>query len=196
MKNIIAAVALILMISPTMVLAEVESWYVYWALGFANHNHPSEVDSYIDDAESIPGVDRAQFGIDAIGFYWPVIDKNTMAGFAISGSADSLRDKDDDYVQFNQYLFGASGMHFFGSEIGDGFFVRGDFGLASVITSSSFSVPNEIDKNDSGIGYLVGVGFSIPVSSDSRVMISFDFSSKFIDGDNYRTTTFKIGGLW
>ncbi|WP_455198055.1 hypothetical protein, partial [Kaarinaea lacus] len=179
------------MISPATVLADVENWYIYWALGFASHDYPSEIDNYIDSAESIPGVERSEFAIDMIGFYWPVVNNNTMAGFAISGSGDLLKDKYDDYIQYNQYLFGASGMRFFGKEIGDGFFVRGDVGLASLRTISNFQAD---ESSDPGIGYLVGVGFGIAVSYDRRIMISVDFANNMIEGDNYKTTSFKIGG--
>ena len=83
-------------------------------------------------------------------------------------------------------------MRFFGSEIGDGFFIRGDAGLAQIIVKDDFSTTT----SDRGFGYLVGVGYAIPVSDESRILVSVNFSDKRIEGDSWKSTTFMVGGLW
>jgi len=96
-------------------------------------------------------------------------------------------------VQINQYLYGVSGMQFFGREIGDGFFVRGDVGLARIVVVDNVSVAA---ASDIGFGYLLGAGYALPVSRDSRILFSVNFSDKQVEGDSWKAMTFTIGGLW
>ena len=193
MKKILVATLLsLLILSPVSAIAEVEDWYTYWAIGPADHNYGGDLDTVMSAAESVPGIDRTETGLDMFGFYWPY-DNNTMMGFVISGSYDRLEDNFGDYMQLNQYLYGFSTMHFFGSEIGDGFYVRGDIGIAKMVLDSSFGAT--IDS-DTGTGYLLGVGYAWPVSEQSRIMLGLGLSNKNIEGDTVSSTVFTIGGLW
>lgn len=192
MNKTLSLLVFICLLTPKTLLADIESWYTYWAIGVASHDYPSDLEAVIDAAESIPGVERSQPALDIFGFYWPV-NNNTTAGFVISGSGDRLQDRFDDYFQINQYLYGLSGMHFFGKEIGDGFFVRGDIGISKIIYESNF-LPDE--ESDNGTGYLLGGGFGVPISSSTRILFSLSHSNKTIEGDSYKSTTLTIGGLW
>lgn len=192
MKKLLFVFLAIFVIVPKTVFADIESWYSYWAIGLASHDYPNDVDAMIDAAESISGVERSQGAIDMFGFYWP-IDNKTIGGLVISGSFDRLTDNFDDYFQINQYLYGASGMHFFGKEIGDGFFMRGDIGFSQSSFESNF-LPD--DESDYGRGYLLGIGYGIPISWNTRFIVSFNYSNNTIEGDNYTSTSINVGGLW
>lgn len=193
MKKIVVTTLLsLLVLSPVSAIAEVEDWYTYWAIGPADHNYGGELDSVMGAADSIPGIDRTEIGLDMFGFYWPY-DNTTMMGFVISGSYDRLEDNFGDYMQLNQYLYGFSTMHFFGSEIGDGFYVRGDVGIAKMVLDSSFGATI---GSDTGTGFLLGVGYAWPVSAQSRVMLGMGLSRKNIEGDTVSSTVLTIGGLW
>ena len=192
MKKFLFTFIFIFVISPKTVLADVESWYSYWAIGLASHNYSDDMENMIDAAESIPGVERSQGAIDMFGFYWP-INNHSIGGFVISGSFDRLQDNFDDYFQINQYLYGASGMHFFGEEIGDGFFLRGDIGFSKSSFQSNFLAD---DESDYGSGYLLGVGYGIPISWNTRFLITVTYSNKTIEGDNYASSAITVGGLW
>lgn len=183
-----------LMLCPLQSFAAQEDWYAYWSFGFADNKYPSGMDSALDALESLPGVDRTQGSIDMLGFYWPVEDKLNV-GFVISGSWDAFQTPIGD-LQYNQYLYGASVMKFFGKEIGDGLFLRGDLGIAKASTTADTVFGSYEDVSDTGLGYLVGVGYGIPVSEESRVLISMNISNKDIDGENWSAVTFNIGGLW
>ena len=137
-------------------------------------------------------MERSQGAIDMFGFYWP-INNHSIGGFVISGSFDRLQDNFDDYFQINQYLYGASGMHFFGEEIGDGFFLRGDIGFSKSSFQSNFLAD---DESDYGSGYLLGVGYGIPISWNTRFLITVTYSNKTIEGDNYASSAITVGGLW
>lgn len=193
MKKILVTTLLsLLIIFPTSASAEVEEWYTYWAIGPANHNYGGDLDAAMDAVDSLPGIERTETGIDMFGFYWPY-DNNTMMGFVISGSFDRLEDNFGDYIQLNQYLYGFSTMHFLGREIGDGFYLRGDIGFAKMVLSDSFGTDI---GSDTGTGFLLGAGYSWPLSEQSRIMLGIGLSSKKIEGDNISSTVITIGGLW
>ncbi|MCF6337663.1 MAG: hypothetical protein L3J84_06885 [Gammaproteobacteria bacterium] len=130
------------------------------------------------------------------GFYWPQA-KNSLLGFVISGSVDRFESGLAE-LQITQNLLGISGMRFFGSEIGDGFFIRVDAGLAQVTFKNNFSTVT----SEHGFGYLLGAGYAFPVSSESRILIGVSFSDKQVNfngeigNSNWKSTTFTVGGLW
>lgn len=191
MKKILTGLLFCLLL-PMPASAEVEDWYTYWAIGLANHNYPGEFDAVMDSLDALPGVERTELGLDMFGFYWPYTN-NTMLGFVISGSSDHLEDGFGDYIQFNQYLYGLSAMHFFGKEIGDGFYLRGDAGIARASIDSNFAGGV---SSDNGTGFLFGFGHAWPLSARSRILVGVNVSGKTIEGDSYSSTSLVIGGLW
>jgi hypothetical protein len=172
--------------------ADVESWYALWSLGTASLSYGDSNGEYLDSIGS-----RTQGSIDMLGFYWPMADKQTIVGGVISGAFDSASDYYGT-VQINQYLYAISALHFFGSEPGDGFFVRGDLGSAKASVTETYSNGYYTASGSlgSGTGYLVGAGFGIPVSSQSRLLISLVYSNKSIDSVDYTSTGLIISGLW
>jgi hypothetical protein len=183
-----------LLFYPLQSFAAQEDWYTYWSFGFSNNEYPGWLDSSLDALESLPGVDRTQGAMDMFGFYWPLENKLNV-GFVISGSWDAFETPLGD-LQYNQYLYGASVMKFFGKEIGDGLFLRGDLGVAKATEHADTVFGSYEGASDTGLGYLLGVGYGIPVSEESRVLLSMNISNKDIDGENWSAVTFNIGGLW
>ncbi|NOX91805.1 MAG: hypothetical protein GXP18_04955 [Gammaproteobacteria bacterium] len=181
---------LLLCISSSIAYADEEDWYTYWAIGAANFDYPGSLDSDLDSIEALPGVDRTRTGFDFFGFYWPQAE-NSLLGFIASGSTDSFKTRYEK-LNISQNLFGISGMKFFGREIGDGFFIRGDAGLAQIVVKDSLSTT----ISDTGFGYLLGAGYAFPVSSETRILISVNFSDKQVEGNSWKSTTFTVGGLW
>jgi len=175
-------------------MAEVESWYTYWSVGLADHFYPKEIQNEVDYLDSSPSVDRTEVAIDMLGFYWPVADQNTIVGVVVSGTGDRFNIAGtSEYMQINQYLYGLSAMRFMGREPGDGLFVRGDVGIAKASVESSFysTVTSEY-----GSGFLLGVGYGIALSGETRLILGANYSRKSIEGETYITTAFTIGGLW
>lgn len=172
--------------------AEMESWYTYWSIGGANHSYEEPLESAVNAADDFPGVGRTETSIDMFGFYWPLANERTAAGFVISGSADRLEDSFG-HIQLNQYLYGGSVMHFFGDEVGDGLFLRGDLGFSKLVADSSWGDPVD---SDTGSGILLGVGYGIPVTEGFRLLLSLTASNNNVEGHDYKTTAFKIGGMW
>ncbi len=194
MKNKISIVVFSLAMWASPSMAEVEPWYTYWGVGVSDNSYPSDLQNLFDAAESSPNIDRSEIAIDMFGFYWPVLDNRTIVGGVISGTADRLNvTGTSEYIQLNQYLYGVSVMKFLGNEPGDGFFVRGDIGVAKIVLDSSFT---SAVSSDSGTGFLLGIGYGVAISEKSRLILGANFTSKKIEGETFTATTFSIGGLW
>ncbi len=177
--------------------AEVESWYTYWALGFADVDYPGDLNSALEQVDALPGISRYTIGMDLFGFYWPLADQKTMMGFVVNVVSDTLDDEIyNESFSIDSYLYGLSAMKFFGSEVGDGFLLRGDIGLTFAELSYTYGNTTTTDTSDTGLGYLIGVGYGIPVSGDSRIILSLNYSSRDIEGDDINNIVFTVGGLW
>ena len=166
----------------------VESWYTYWAIGYAHNTYPASLQSRLDALERDFGASHVSLALDILGFYWPLRDQQTLIGFIISGAADRYSYRET-ASQVNLYLYSVSAMHFFGEVPGDGFFVRLDGGYAAAL--SSFFV-----EAKSGVGFLAGAGYGIPVSDETRILLHAGFSYRGVGGESHNTISVTIGGLF
>ncbi len=171
--------------------AELEDWYFNWNIGMARNHYASPLEETMNAIADLPGVERTQLAMDMFGFYIPV-DDQSIIGFVINSSGDQLADSVYS-MQLNTYIYGASYMNFFQAEIGEGVFVRADAGMARGVIIDS---ENNSSTSDWGFGVLGGVGYGIPISSETRILLGMDYALKKIEGDNYTTLSFTIGGLW
>lgn len=190
---VVAAAAIWLAGSLQSASAEMESWYTYWSIGGSNHTYGEPFDSWVQGIDSLPGVERTETASDLFGFYWPLENQQTALGFVISGSSDRL-DNNIDHMQMSQSLFGGSVMHFFGDEVGDGLFLRGDLGFSKAVYSDSSG--NDPVGSETGTGTLFGVGYGIPVTEGFRILLSLTASNNTIEGYDLKSTAFRIGGMW
>lgn len=202
-----------LMVISVSAQAAVEPWYTFWSLGVSDHTNEAALEDFIDDARNVTGsFTHAELASDAFGFYWPM-HANTLAGFVLSGTSEILSkldtDEPDNFAEFftgfpyidgaseylivRQTLYAASAMRFYGDEPGDGFFLRGDAGLAKLKIETELRSPI---KDDTGFGLLVGAGYGIPVSDESRLLISITYSYNEIGGHSYKAAALRISGLW
>lgn len=193
MNSILRTVSLsaLVLCSPPA-LADVESWYTYWGIGLADHSYPDELDRAFSEAEAQPGVSRNEMSLDMLGFYWPLANNKTILGFVVSGSFDAL-DYGYGSSQLNQYLYSVSAMRFAGDEPGEGFFVRGDIGLAKAVFDTAYG---ETIESDSGYGFLGGAGYGFVISGETRLLLSTTYSSSELEGETYSTLAFNVAGLW
>ncbi|MDH5649430.1 MAG: hypothetical protein OEY67_07210 [Gammaproteobacteria bacterium] len=195
------------------VQAETESWYIYWALGFSHHNYDAPIAGFMDGLENQPQTfSRTETASDAFGFYWP-LDKKTILGFVVSGTSDTIvRLKTEEinsfadmflsfpyiegteaYVQLQRDLVGVSAMRFLGKEIGQGFYFRGDAGVARLRVRSQIPVPVDDDR---GYGILIGLGYGFPVFKESRLLIGASWKYDRIGDLDYRSAALTAGMLW
>lgn len=173
-------------------MAEVESWYTYWAIGASDNSYSDELDESLDNLESIQGVDRTEVAMDLLGIYFPLSNQRTIVGGVINASGDRIGDGST-WMQLNRSMISVSAMHFMGAEPGDGFFIRGDLGLAkmSIETSEGSSA-----DSDRGTGVLFGLGYGLPLSDQSRLILGANFTTANIEEDTVSALMFTVGGLW
>jgi hypothetical protein len=169
----------------------VESWYMYWGLGYASPSYPSGMQALIDGVKAEDGLVHTPLSLDMFGFYWPIAARTTIAGIVVGGVADRY-DYEGGSVQLNQLLISGSVMHFFGEVPGDGVFLRGDAGYA--VLSQIMPGWNPEDKN--GIGFHAGAGYGIPVSDETRILLHGGYTYRAISGDGYDTFSMNVGVLF
>ncbi|TNF37516.1 MAG: hypothetical protein EP315_02555, partial [Gammaproteobacteria bacterium] len=126
-----------------------ESWYAFWSIGFAKINYPGtlhHIESYLENTADNPEIYRPRNNMDMFGTYWPITEHNMLIGWVINVVSDSLVTNNDpkfnyigdDLLIIDTFLYGISSMKFFGHEIGDGLFIRGDVGLAEYRISNDY----------------------------------------------------------
>lgn len=198
---------------PSVVCAEAEAWYTYWSIGISRHSYDSTVQSFIDGAQNAPGAfARTEGSVDAFGFYWPVGD-NTILGVVAHSTSDSLSRVDNngpssfseifaefpyasgasEYMTISQSLYGVSAMRFLGREPGHGLFVRGDAGVVKLRIDTELDAPI---VDDTGYGFLGGIGYGHPLSEETRILFSLTYSRNQVGGHAYGATSLNVGGLW
>lgn len=172
-----------------------ESWYTKFNFGIASVTYPDYLQVALDRLDSSSEVTHIPIALD-FGIYWP-IKQTGLLGVATNMIADRYSVTINEYLQINQYLLGPSFIYFFGKFIGDGFFVRGDIGLAWYNVSASslnYSVNQSTHK---GFGSLGAIGYSIPTSSEARVLFELSLSNrKPPNAERLSTVAGTIGFLW
>jgi len=167
-----------------------ESWYIKFNHGFGAVKYPSYIQSTLDELKRDGATDHVVFDLD-IGFYWPVAQ--TMAfGFTFGLVTDSYTYNGTD-LSINQYQVGPSLLYYFGSAIGRGLFLRADGGIAWYSASTSTGLRGTSKK---GLGTTAGIGYSIPISSGTRISFEIDGQAKSADGDKVRSLLGTIGFMW
>lgn len=170
---------------------KLESWYVYFGLGYANPTYPGELDDLLNDLGDLPGVTHVSIGMDILGFYWP-LGRHTILGGVVNAVGDRYEESGD-YMQINGYTFGASMMHFVNDTIGRGFFVRGDLGLAGLAVDTNVAGDA---SSDTGIGFLAGGGFGFNISRGTRLLLNANFAVRQVEGESFSAFGLTVGGLF
>jgi len=184
------------MLFSTQCFADVEPWYINMGLGTVSFDHPAQIESAMSRAASYPGNSRSQLSLDMFGLYFPLAP-TTAVGFAITSEADRIsNDYYGDSVQLNTYLTGVSAMQYFGEEIGDGLFLRGDIGSAKAAVVYDNGVSTSTSTSDTGNGYLLGVGYGFVLSPGARLLLTLSMTNKSIEGETYKATRTTIGLIW
>jgi hypothetical protein len=170
---------------------KLESWYVYFGLGYANPTYPGELDDLMNDLADLPGVTHVSIGMDIIGFYWP-LGRHTILGGVINAVGDRYEESGD-YIQINGYTLGGSIMHFFNDTIGRGFFIRGDLGLAGFVVDTNFGGD---ESSETGVGFLAGGGYGFNISRGTRLLLNANFAVRQVEGESFSAFGLTVGGLF
>lgn len=199
-KRILLCISMFAM-SP-MVMAENENWYVMFGVGGADTSNDTDISGEINNLFAQNGGDQTELGIDLLGVYRPFKnDPSKLWGIAIHCDAQIIT-KHPNYITtgdisvFN-YTIGLSGLYFPSEEHGKGVYFRGDAGLAQnmVIYGNGAQAQAEADEK-MGIGGLVGIGYGLPVTKGTRLLLGANYSKSFVRGGDFSAVSFTLGGLW
>lgn len=169
-----------------------ESWYLLFGGGVSSHSYQGEFKDTIKAIDDLNGKTSRSMGatID-LGVYWPVNHHKSMLGVGIESSAEQYSNNDqtsgDVTATITQRLLAFSAIHSFGQNLGDGWFVRGDAGIAqaSIIFDDLFVG----SKTKSGMGLLLGGGYGIPIGMDTRVLLFLNVSTRHFDSKRFTVST-------
>ncbi|MEK6556495.1 MAG: hypothetical protein AABZ31_14700 [Bdellovibrionota bacterium] len=173
-----------------------EDWYTLWGFGFTSTDYDEEaVNDIMDDADDEPGVDRSTANYDLFGFYWPMADKKTMHGFIINVVSDSL-DGPGGELYITQTLYAYSIQRFYGANIGDGWFIRGDLGVARATIDVETYTYDDSDSGDFGLGILGGGGYALSLSQETRILFGAYVTSRKSGSDQATSASLNMGFLF
>lgn len=180
----------LLLAGPAQVFASPENWYAYLSIGSAQTEYPSTLNSEFSAALDAPDYKREKSSLE-VEFYWP-IPTNALVGVGFNMAEDIAKSTDRGTLDLTTWLYGLSYMRFFGSEPGDGFYFRGDIGWVDV----DYYKNEIIQSTSTGYGYMVGIGYALPLSDGERVLVSLNQSTRSISDGDYDVLEFTIGILW
>lgn len=167
-----------------------ESWYTNWGLGYPIIQYPDELAAVLDALKDI-GVSNTAIMLDLLGFYFPIGEK-VIIGSNVNAWGDRY-ESNGESIQINAFTFGGSAMFFLQERIGQGIFLRGDLGLARLVLNGSGT---EAEASDLGVGFLIGGGYGIPVSRETRILIHLNYSIRSIESETYNNLGISVSGLF
>ena len=176
--------------------AKPEDWYVNIGMGLAETSYPKTWENVFDSWGDSSSSFRIRLSRD-LGFYFPLAS-STVWGVAVTDASDAISNDQGGTFGIDNYLFGLSVLSFMGSEPGDGFFARADFGRGAVQTSNVPANSTSIDFSSvgSGTGYLLGFGYGMPTGPGTRILFSISFQTTQISGDQFSASRLSAGVLF
>ncbi len=172
-----------------------ERFYLQFGLGVSSFEYSTEAQAVVDELNSISGISKVGINLDLFGFYFPVNNHKTLIGGMISAAAERWSGNGGS-LQINQYLFGSSVQHFFGRNIGDGFFIRGDLGVSYFDVDLDTTTLKATERSSAGLGLLLGGGYAIPISTETRLMLNLNLAYRSAGDDDSSTVNLNVGFLF
>lgn len=175
-----------------------ESWYWGFGLGWARPNYSGDARSTLDAMKSLPGYESNGAGVVDVGFWWPLESHQTALGVSLNGISDSY-DVMGAHLYVEQNMIAFSVLHYFGDGIGDGFFLRGDLGPSRYrvdITGLGAGGVRAYAVSEAGAAILLGGGYSILLSDETRMPFGFYVIHNSADGHKTTTPTIRVSVLF
>jgi hypothetical protein len=67
---------------------KIESWYLYFALGYGKAYYPDPLQRAVDELGSNSTVSHVGISLEVPGVYWPLHNNHTILGASLNGIAD------------------------------------------------------------------------------------------------------------
>ena len=107
-----------------------------------------------------------------------------MHGFVVNSVSDSL-DGPGGTITVYQHLYAYSYHKFFGQNIGDGWFVRGDVGLAIFSVDVDTTSFDFSESSDTGLGFLGGGGHAFAIGQETRMLLGLYLTHRRAEGEKW-----------
>ena len=171
-----------------------ENWYFYLALGYSYNLFPAETKDTINLVKEKFNASAIPFALEG-GIYWNLGDNQTILGPSFNIIREAFS-KDGNLLDFATGHLAVSLIHYFISNIGDNLYGRADIGLGfgTVSRSNEFELVEEPQsEEESGTGpiVLLGLGYGLPISSETRLTFSANYIFRHLSG--YETGKRKAG---
>lgn len=198
-----------------------ESWYIFSSVGLAPIEYAQSINESIESFTGETSMNNLGLSLDAVGIYWPLKNNKSILG-GVFGLVYEKYNTQGTFsetptttitqwgtLKFWQYSINASFLHFFGQNVGDGIFLRGDLGISSFDGTLNVSYTandgdlqgeNQDFSYEWGPSFLLGGGYSWPFSLSTRLMstLSFSVKSSYYNGEitANRMLTLSLGLLF
>ncbi|OQW48442.1 MAG: hypothetical protein A4S09_04495 [Proteobacteria bacterium SG_bin7] len=155
-----------------------ETWYTQWGVGLSSNKYEPQLSSVFTAGP------RTQVAVDILGFYWPWSSHHTIHGIIVCSQGDSYTYGTGSSYSLSQSLLAYSIQHFLGANIGDGWFLRGDVGIASATETLSDGSISTTMGSARGGGIDLGGGYSWPISPETRFLLTGLLTNKNVNVKN------------
>lgn len=183
-----------------------ESWYIFSSIGVAPIEYAPSISESIQSFTGDASMKNLGISLDALGLYWPLKNNKSILGGVLGFIYENQKTQGVfsetptttitqwGTLKFWQYSITASFMHFYGQNVGDGLFLRGDLGISAFSGNLDVSyTANDSDLEGEyqdfsyewGPSFLLGGGYSWPLSLSTRLMgtLSYSVKSSYYDGE-------------
>ena len=170
-----------------------KSWYIYGSQGFVNRQYPESFQN-VFNSQGTGSEQPFTFSMDVLALYWPLGHSKTLLGANLHYDYAAYNQTASSHaLTVGQDFSSVSCLHFFGSGIGNSFFIRADFGhtdavLADLTLKSSVTV--------SGFGMLLGGGYALPVGRKSSILVNLNTMFNLVDEQVYLSPGMSLGILF
>jgi hypothetical protein len=168
----------------------IRSHYSYWGVGYASTDYSDAFELALDMTQG----DRSKIvgTADVLGFYWPIHNNRSLLGVIAHGVIEN-NSGDGGYANIAQASIVLSGVYFINETIGAGPFIRLDGGPTAIAT---FSSNTEVISPSIGIGVLAGIGYMIPLTTETSLAVGANYSARAFSSHYASTLGFTIGTLF
>ena len=179
-----------------------KSWYLN-PIEFGFYNvmaMPAKMNAQMNSYRYLPYYNGdSKLNINMLGFYFPVgARKQTLLGFVFDEeTSDGISQSNNFWVLEQDLSYSISGMYFPYGKIGDGLYVKGNIGLASVYFSGYGGY------SETGPGVLAEIGYVFPFGRFVRPLININYSirdigasDEYVERGIYQSASINTGCLW
>lgn len=156
----------------------------YFGLGLSSVNYSGEMRSTFDSIRSVANVSHSAFDLDLMGVYWTLPEYRLLVGGVLNLVTEKWSDSSA-AVTMKDYILSASALYFPFGNPGEGFYLRGDVGVARYDFGVEY-LDQAYSYGDSawGVGMLVGAGYAFPLWRDLKGSLKVSYSYRTADRSN------------